>query len=174
MRRRRTRRLRIQRRKSGRDPLLPTSVATQLSSYKRWSLLRAQCCCFIAKRRVGESRFYLFLDDFHLIADVRRHDLIEVCAALCPLQSASRARIADRSRPFLLSQVRLDDEILEINATLLSFNLQENMHFLGEALISQLGQSGVEKTAFWPARDGPRPYSWRASHWSNRPMRRSI
>ena len=101
-----------------------------------------------------DGDFYLFLDDFHLIADVRCHDLIRYVLRYAP-SNLHLVLVSRIEPPFPLSQVRLDDEILEINATLLSFNLQETMHFLGEALISRLGQSGVEKLHLasegWPA-----------------------
>ena len=101
-----------------------------------------------------DGDFYLFLDDFHLIADVRCHDLIRYVLRYAP-SNLHLVLVSRIEPPFPLSQVRLDDEILEINATLLSFNLQETMHFLGEALISRLGQSGVEKlhsaSEGWPA-----------------------
>ena len=101
-----------------------------------------------------DGDFYLFLDDFHLIADVRCHDLIRYVLRYAP-SNLHLVLVSRIEPPFPLSQVRLDDEILEINATLLCFNLQETMHFLGDALISRLGQSGVEKLHLasegWPA-----------------------
>ncbi len=67
---------------------------------------------------------------------VRCDDLIRYVLRYAP-SNLHLVLVSRIEPPFPLSQVRLDDEILEINATLLSFNLQETMHFLGEALISR-------------------------------------
>ena len=101
-----------------------------------------------------DGDLYLFLDDFHLIADARCHDLIRLVLRYGPsnLHMVLVSRIEPR---FPLSRVRLDDEILELNAALLRFNLQETTDFLGEALTERLGQAGVEKlhsaSEGWPA-----------------------
>ena len=101
-----------------------------------------------------DGDLYLFLDDFHLIADPRCHELIRLLLRYAPsnLHLVLVSRIEPR---FSLSRLRLDDEIVEVDAALLSFNLQETTDFLGEALSERLGQSGVEKlhaaTEGWPA-----------------------
>ncbi len=101
-----------------------------------------------------DSDLYLFFDDFHLITDVRCHDLIRSVLRYAP-SNLHLVLVSRIEPPFPLSQVRLDDEILEINATLLSFSLEETRLFLGEALASRLGQTGVEKlhaaSEGWPA-----------------------
>ena len=101
-----------------------------------------------------DGDLYLFLDDFHLIADVRCHDLIRLVLRYAP--SNLHLVLASRIEPrFPLSQVRLDDQILEVDASLLRFNVQETTDFLGETLSGRLGQSGVEKlhsaSEGWPA-----------------------
>ena len=94
-----------------------------------------------------DGDLYLFLDDFHLITDARCHDLIRLVLRYAP--SNLHLVLVSRMEPrFPLSQVRLDDEILEINAALLRFNLRETTDFLGEALTRRIGQSGVEKLTF--------------------------
>ena len=64
--------------------------------------------------------------------------------------------LVSRSEPrFSLSRLRLDDELVEVDASLLKFTLQETRDFLGEALFSRLGAAGVAKlhsaTEGWPA-----------------------
>ena len=101
-----------------------------------------------------DGDLYLFLDDFHLITDVRCHDLIRLVLRYAP-SNLHLVLVSRIEPPFPLSEVRLNDEISEINATLLTFNLQETLHFLGEAVVSRLGQSGVENlhsaSEGWPA-----------------------
>jgi LuxR family transcriptional regulator, maltose regulon positive regulatory protein len=79
----------------------------------------------------GES--YLFLDDFQMVTDRRCQDLVTQLLRYAP--SNLHLVLISRAEPrFSLSRLRLDDEIAEIDAALLKFNLQETGHFLGEAL----------------------------------------
>lgn len=101
-----------------------------------------------------DAETYLFLDDFHVVSDPRCHELMTLLVRYAPsnLHLVLISRVEPR---FSLSRLRLDDELVEIDAALLKFTLQEMSDFLGEALVSQLGKGGLSKlhasTEGWPA-----------------------
>jgi LuxR family maltose regulon positive regulatory protein len=102
----------------------------------------------------ADSEIYLFLDDFHMLADPRCHELMTLLVRYAP--SNLHLVLVSRAEPrFSLSRLRLDDELVEIDASLLKFTLQEMASFLGEALVNQLGRAGLAKlhaaTEGWPA-----------------------
>ena len=81
-----------------------------------------------------DSETYLFLDDFHVVADPRCHELMTLLVRYAP--SNLHLVLVSRTEPrFSLSRLRLDDELVEIDASLLKFTLQETADFLGEALV---------------------------------------
>jgi LuxR family maltose regulon positive regulatory protein len=101
-----------------------------------------------------EGDAYLFLDDFQIVTDPRCHELIALLLRYAP--SNLHLALISRTEPrFPLSRIRLDDEIAEVDASLLKFNLQETGQFLGDALSQLLGPAGVTKlhsaTEGWPA-----------------------
>ena len=101
-----------------------------------------------------DSETYLFLEDFHLVADQRCHALMTHILRYAP--SNLHLVILSRSEPrFSLSRLRLDDELVEVDLSHLRFTLEETNEFLGEALSLQLGAAGVAKLHFategWPA-----------------------
>ena len=101
-----------------------------------------------------EGETYLFLDDFQILTDQRCHELTTLLLRYAP--SNLHLVLISRAEPrFPLSRVRLDDEIVEIDAFLLQFNLQETRQFLGDVLCRRLGPSGVARlhsaTEGWPA-----------------------
>jgi LuxR family maltose regulon positive regulatory protein len=101
-----------------------------------------------------DSEIYLFLDDFHVVADVRCHELMKLLLRYAP--SNLHLVLVSRSEPrFSLSRLRLEDELVEIDAAQLKFKLSEMEEFLGEALSTRLGKAGVAKlhatTEGWPA-----------------------
>lgn len=101
-----------------------------------------------------DSEIYLFLDDFHVVADVRCHELMKLLLRYAP--SNLHLVLVSRTEPrFSLSRLRLEDELVEIDAAQLKFKLSEMEEFLGEALSTRLGRAGVAKlhatTEGWPA-----------------------
>ncbi len=101
-----------------------------------------------------DAETYLFLDDFHVISDSRCHELTKMVLRYAP--SNLHLVIVSRSEPrFSLSRLRLEDELVEIDVSLLKFKLQEMDDFLGEVLLGRLGRPGVAKlhatTEGWPA-----------------------
>jgi LuxR family maltose regulon positive regulatory protein len=101
-----------------------------------------------------DSETYLFLEDFHVISDRRCQELMALFLRYAP--SNLHLVLVSRSEPrFSLSRLRLDDELVEVDVSLLKFTLEETRDFLGEALFSRLGSAGVAKlhaaTEGWPA-----------------------
>jgi LuxR family maltose regulon positive regulatory protein len=101
-----------------------------------------------------DAEVYLFLDDFHVLADGRCHELVKLLLRYAPsnLHLVLVSRIEPR---FSLSRLRLENELVEIDAAFLKFKLEEMAAFLGEGLASSLGSAGVAKlhatTEGWPA-----------------------
>jgi LuxR family maltose regulon positive regulatory protein len=102
----------------------------------------------------SDREIYLVLDDLHLISDRRCHDLIMYLLRYAP----SNLHIIITSRmepPLALSKLRLDDHVVEIDASLLQFDLEEARDFLGADLAGKLKAGGVAKlysaTEGWPA-----------------------
>jgi LuxR family maltose regulon positive regulatory protein len=101
-----------------------------------------------------DSETYLFLDDFHVVADPRCNELMTLLVRYAP--SNLHLVLVSRTEPRLsLSRLRLEDELVEIDASLLKFTVQEMAEFLGVALVERLGRAGVAKlhasTEGWPA-----------------------
>ena len=101
-----------------------------------------------------DSETYLFLEDFHVVSDQRCHGLMTFILRYAP--SNLHLVLVSRSEPrFSLSRLRLDDELVEVDLSLLRFTLKETHDFLGEALSRRLGGAGVAKlyaaTEGWPA-----------------------
>ena len=84
-----------------------------------------------------DAEAYLFLDDFHVVSDPRCHELMTLLLRYAPsnLHLVLISRVEPR---FSLSRLRLDDELVEVDASLLKFTLQEMSDFLGEALSAGL------------------------------------
>ncbi len=102
----------------------------------------------------ADSETYLFLDDFHVVADPRCNELMTMLVRYAP--SNLHLVLVSRTEPRLsLSRLRLEDELVEVDASLLKFTVQEMADFLGEVLVSRLGRAGVAKlhaaTEGWPA-----------------------
>ena len=102
----------------------------------------------------ADSETYLFLDDFHIVADPRCNELMTMLVRYAP--SNLHLVLVSRTEPRIsLSRLRLEDELVEVDASLLKFTVREMSDFLGEALVAQLGRVGVAKlhasTEGWPA-----------------------
>jgi LuxR family maltose regulon positive regulatory protein len=102
----------------------------------------------------ADSETYLFLDDFHVVADARCNELMTLLVRYAP--SNLHLVLVSRTEPRIsLSRLRLEDELVEVDASLLKFTVQEMADFLGEVLVSRLGRAGVAKlhaaTEGWPA-----------------------
>lgn len=101
-----------------------------------------------------DSEVYLFLDDFQAVVDARCHELVKLMLRYAP--SNLHLVLVSRSEPrFSLSRLRLENELVEIDAVHLKFKLDEMGDFLGEQLTASLGAAGVAKlhltTEGWPA-----------------------
>ncbi len=101
-----------------------------------------------------DSETYVFLEDFHVVSDRRCHELVTLILRYAP--SNLHLVLVSRSEPrFSLSRLRLDDQLAEVDVSLLKFTLKETGDFLGEALFKQLGAAGVARlhsaTEGWPA-----------------------
>jgi LuxR family maltose regulon positive regulatory protein len=101
-----------------------------------------------------DGEIYLFLDDFQNLTDQGCHEVASLLLRYAP--SNLHLVLISRAEPRLsLSRVRLDDEIAEIDTSLLKFNLQETRQFLGEVLYERLGPPGLAAlhaaTEGWPA-----------------------
>lgn len=102
----------------------------------------------------SENEIFVVLDDYHVVVDGRCHDLIVSLLRYAP--SNLHLVILTRTEPRLpLSRLRLDDEIVEIDAALLHFDLNETRQFLGSDLCGSLQPKGVASlyaaTEGWPA-----------------------
>ncbi|CAN0495199.1 unnamed protein product, partial [Phaeothamnion confervicola] len=81
----------------------------------------------------SESEIFVLLDDYHVVSDNRCHELIAFLLRYAP--SNLHLVILTRTEPRLpLSRLRLEDDILEIDASLLHFDLNETRQFLGSDL----------------------------------------
>jgi LuxR family maltose regulon positive regulatory protein len=89
-----------------------------------------------------DAETYLFLDDFHVVSDHRCHELMGLLLRYAP--SNLHLVLVSRTEPRLpLSRLRLDDQLAEIDATLLKFTLAETAELLGPELTQRLGNRGV-------------------------------
>lgn len=101
-----------------------------------------------------DSEVYLFLDDFHVVADARCHELVKMLLRYAP--SNLHLVLVSRAEPrFSLSRLRLENELVEIDTVHLKFKIEEMDDFLGEHLAASLGTAGIAKlhatTEGWPA-----------------------
>ena len=134
----------------------PSLGRDALELLKASSLLPARSVVSSLLNAVSEidSETYLFLEDFHVVSDQRCHGLMTHILRYAP--SNLHLVLLSRSEPrFSLSRLRLDDELVEVDLSLLRFTLKETEDFLGEALSRRLGAAGVEKlhsaAEGWPA-----------------------
>lgn len=101
----------------------------------------------------SDHELFVLLDDFHVLTDRRCHDLIDFLLRYAP--SNFHLVILTRSEPRLpLSRLRLEDEITEIDASLLHFDLSETQQLLGSDLCKLLSAGVAElhaSTEGWPA-----------------------
>ena len=100
----------------------------------------------------SDHELFVLLDDFHVLTDRRCHDLIDFLLRYAP--SNFHLVILTRSEPRLpLSRLRLEDEITEIDASLLHFDLSETQQLLGSDLcILSAGVAELHaSTEGWPA-----------------------
>ncbi|MEI9901504.1 MAG: LuxR C-terminal-related transcriptional regulator [Hyphomicrobium sp.] len=101
-----------------------------------------------------DSEVYLFLDDFHAVADAGCQELVKLFLRYAPSNLHQSSCLAP-SRASRFPRLRLENELLEIDTAHLKFKLEEMGDFLGEMLASTLGKAGVAKlhatTEGWPA-----------------------
>jgi len=102
----------------------------------------------------SDSEIYLILDDFHLVTDSRCHELMSFLLRYAP--SNFHLVILSRSEPRIaLTKLQLAEDIAEIDASMLCFNLEETTQFLGSDLSASLLPTGIDKlhsaTEGWPA-----------------------
>lgn len=79
----------------------------------------------------SDHELFVLLDDFHVLTDQRCHDLIDFCSGTLVILTRSEPRLP-------LSRLRLEDEITEIDASLLHFDLSETQQLLGSDLCKLL------------------------------------
>jgi LuxR family transcriptional regulator, maltose regulon positive regulatory protein len=134
----------------------PGLVRDTIELLKASSLLPARNVISSLLNAVSEidAETYLFLEDFHVVSDPRCHGLMPLILRYAP--SNLHVVLLSRSEPrFSLSRLRLDDDLVEMDISLLRFTLMETKQFLGEALSCRLGAAGVAKlhsaTEGWPA-----------------------
>jgi len=102
----------------------------------------------------SDDEIYLFLDDYHAIADDRAHELIAFLLRHAP--SNFHLVLMSRTEPALpISRLRLSDEIAEFDAAGLRFTLDETGQFLAADLSPQLEPRDISQlhaaTEGWPA-----------------------
>ena len=102
----------------------------------------------------SESEIFVLLDDYHVVTDSRCHELIAFLLRYGP-SNLHLVLLTRTEPPLALSRLRLEDNILEIDASLLHFDLSETSQFLGSELCSSLEAKGVARlhaaTEGWPA-----------------------
>lgn len=102
----------------------------------------------------SEAEIFVLLDDYHVVADSGCHDLVAFILRYAP--SNLHLVLLTRAEPRLpLSRLRLEDEVVEIDASGLQFDLNETRQFLGSDLCDSLQAKGVAAlfaaTEGWPA-----------------------
>jgi LuxR family maltose regulon positive regulatory protein len=102
---------------------------------------------------IGDE-IYLFLDDYHWITDPAIHNAVSFLLKHAPPNF--HMVLATRSEPlFTLSRLRALNQLLEIDATALCFDLDETRHFLEHEHIATLDTAELKilhaKTEGWPA-----------------------
>lgn len=131
-----------------------------------------------------EDELYVFVDDYHLIADAAIHEAMALFVAHVP--SWVHVVICTRTDPPLpLGKLRAGNELLEIDAAALRFDLDETRRFVQTACPEKLPQGDVEvlfaRTEGWAAAlrisasvlaREHRPHGWKAGAptGASRPM----
>ncbi len=97
---------------------------------------------------------FLFLDDYHCIADREIHDALSFLLKHAPPQF--HLVIGSRVEPALpLARLRAQNQMIEVDASALRFDLEETRQFLEHENFSTLSSSEVKnlnaKTEGWPA-----------------------
>ncbi|HXG29139.1 MAG TPA: LuxR C-terminal-related transcriptional regulator [Nevskiales bacterium] len=98
-----------------------------------------------------DKEFVLFLDDWHLIHEPKIHQALELFLSRVPpnfhlvVTSRSRAGIP-------LARLRVQNELVEINAADLRFDYTESSTFLSDAKALQLGAEDLE--VLWRSTEG--------------------
>jgi LuxR family transcriptional regulator, maltose regulon positive regulatory protein len=101
-----------------------------------------------------DEEMYLFLEDYHWIADVRIHEAVAFFMKHAP--SHCHVVLTTRTEPsFPLASLRGQNQLLEIDASALRFDLQETADFLEHEKLGALDLADVtllhRKTEGWPA-----------------------
>lgn len=102
----------------------------------------------------SDDEIYLFLDDYHAIADTGTHELTAFLLRYAP--SNFHLVVMSRTDPPLpVSQLRLADEVVELDVAHLRFTLDETRQFLGAELSPRLAPADVcrlhDATEGWAA-----------------------
>jgi LuxR family transcriptional regulator, maltose regulon positive regulatory protein len=102
----------------------------------------------------SEDEIYLFLDDYHWIADRKIHDALSFLLLHAPSQF--HLVLTTRTEPALpLTQLRAQNRLLEIDGGALRFDLDETRRFLEHENFPALDPSEVgmlcARTEGWPA-----------------------
>ena len=110
----------------------------------------------------ADSETYLFLDDFHVVADPRCHELMTLLVRYAP--SNLHLVLVSRTEPrFSLSRLRLDDELVEIDASLLKFTLQEMAELPRRGACQPAGPGRASPSCTRRPKVGRPPCSFRVS-----------
>ena len=101
-----------------------------------------------------DDEVYLFLEDYHWITDPRIHDAVAFFLKHAPSQA--HVVITTRTEPPLpLASLRANNELLEIDASALRFDMQETREFLERGKPGSLAPAEVKllhsRTDGWPA-----------------------
>jgi LuxR family maltose regulon positive regulatory protein len=101
-----------------------------------------------------DDEVYLFLEDYHCITDPRIHDALAFFLRRAPSQA--HVVLTARSEPPLpLASLRASNQLLEIDASALRFDLEETHDFLEHEKPGALGASNAKllhsRTEGWPA-----------------------
>jgi LuxR family transcriptional regulator, maltose regulon positive regulatory protein len=102
----------------------------------------------------SDDEIYLFLDDYHAIADSRPHELSAFLLRYAP--SNFHLVVMSRTEPQLpVSRLRLADDVVELDAASLRFTVDETRQFLSVELAPRLDPADISKlheaTEGWPA-----------------------
>jgi LuxR family transcriptional regulator, maltose regulon positive regulatory protein len=102
----------------------------------------------------SDDEIYLFLDDYHLLADSRSHEITTYLLRYAP--SNFHLVIMSRTEPQLpVSRLRLTDDVAELDVASLRFTIEETSQFLGVEVGPRLAAADIAKlhraTEGWPA-----------------------
>lgn len=102
----------------------------------------------------SDEEIYLFLDDYHLLADNRVHDITTFLLRYAP--SNFHIVIMSRTEPQLsISRLRLADDLAEFDAATLRFSVDETRRFMSAELTPKIDAADIsrlhEATEGWPA-----------------------